>query len=153
MEPEESTDAAQEQDAPELRRPEEGPAPTEETAEVFPPGEGRPAKKRRSLGAWVGTKAKKVVDSLYEARADDIEQRARRAVGSAYRDSADDIQGRAIEAIRRAITLESDRIREAIEHGVQVKKREMRLSLLVLVTASLLYLLLYWLTHSGTPAA
>ncbi len=110
---------------------------------------GRGVRRKKGLGAWVSSRAKKVVHSLYDSRADDIEERARRAVGSAYRDSADDLQNRAVEAMREAIRAESERIKEAIEHSVDVKKREARLSLLVLVVASLVYLLLYWATHSG----
>ena len=114
--------------------------------------EAPPAKKRRGLKSWVEARAKGVVSRLYETRADDIEERARRAVGSAYKDSADDLEERAVRAMRQALHHEADRIKEAIEHGVAVKKREVRLSLLVLVTASLLYLALYWATHQG-PAS
>ena len=90
---------------------------------------------------------KKVVSQLYESRVDDIEHRARRAVSSAYEDQADDLEERAVRAMRTALTEESDRIKEVIEHAIQIKKREVRLSLLVLVVASLLYLLLYWITR------
>ena len=112
-----------------------------------------PPPRRRSLKAWVGKRAKKVVSHLYDTRADDIEQRARRAVGSAYRDQADDLEERAVRAMRQAIHSEADRIKEAIEHAVQVKKREVRLSLLVLVVASLLYLALYWFTQGQGAAS
>lgn len=101
----------------------------------------------RGLGAWVRKRAKKVVTKLYESRADDLEERARRVVGTAYRDSADDLEERAVRAMRRAIADEANTIKDVIEHSVQVKQREVRLSLLVLVVASLVYLGLYWLTH------
>ena len=101
----------------------------------------------RSLTGWVEQRAHSVVSKIYETRADEIEERARRVVGSAYRDQADDLEERAVRALRRAIALEADRIKETIEHGVAVKKREVRLSLVVLITASLVYLVLYWLTR------
>jgi hypothetical protein len=63
-----------------------------------------------------------------------------------------ELEERAVRALRRAIALEADRIKETIEHGVAVKKREVRLSLVVLITASLVYLVLYWLTRQ-TPAS
>ena len=109
-------------------------------------------KKRAGFSRWLENRAHRVARKVYTAQADDIEERARRAVGSAYRDQADDLEDRAVRALRGAIAEEADRIKEAIEHGIQVKKREVRLSLLVLVVASLAYLLLYWLTQrGGTP--
>lgn len=106
----------------------------------------KPGAKKR-LGAWIGKKTRNVVSQLYESRVDDIENRARRAVSSAYEDQADDLEERAVRAMRTALTEESDRIKEVIEHAIQIKKREVRLSLLVLVVASVLYLLLYWATR------
>jgi len=106
---------------------------------------------KRGFKSWVQTRAKKVVARLYESKADDIETRARRAVTSAYHESADDLEERAVRAMRRAIQDEADRIKEVIEHSVDVKKREVRLSLLVLVVASVVYLVLYLLTQSETP--
>ncbi|MEW6071596.1 MAG: hypothetical protein AB1726_03240 [Planctomycetota bacterium] len=91
-------------------------------------------------------RAQRVAARIYDSRADDLETRARRAVSSAYREQADDLEDRAVRALRRAIASEADRIKEVIEHAVAVKKREVRLSLLVLVTASLVYLALYWFT-------
>ncbi len=108
--------------------------------------ESKPGAKKR-LGAWFGKHTKKVVSQLYESRVDDIEHRARRAVSSAYEDQADDLEERAVRAMRTALTEESDRIKEVIEHAIQVKKREVRLSLIVLVAASLIYMLLYWATR------
>lgn len=122
---------------------------TAHPAEVPQP---EPPRMRRGLRGWVGKRAKKVVQSLYESKAEDLEERAKRVVSSAYRDSAEDIEERAVRAMRRAIELEADRIKDVIEHSVRVKKREVRLSLLVLVAASILYLLLYWATHGGGGA-
>ena len=68
-------------------------------------------------------------------------------MGSAYKDSADDLEQRALRAMRQAIAEESERIKEAIEHGVAIKKREVRLSLLVLIVAAVVYLALYWFTQ------
>jgi len=103
--------------------------------------------KRGGITRWFEKRAQRVASKVYASRADDLEERARRVVGSAYRDQADDLEDRAVRAMRRAITFEADRIKEAIEHGIQVKKREVRLSLVVLLTASLVYLLLYWFTQ------
>ncbi|MCZ6597437.1 MAG: hypothetical protein O7B99_07360 [Planctomycetota bacterium] len=103
-------------------------------------------KKKRGLKAWFGRRAHRVVTSVVTSQADALEDRARRVVGSLYEERADDLEDRAVRALRRAIALESERIRALIEHSVAVKKREVRLSLLVLVSASLVYLALYWLT-------
>ncbi len=99
------------------------------------------------LSGWIEQRAARVVSNVYESRAADLEERARRAVSSAYERSADDLEERAVRALRRAIGSEAERIKEAIEHGIAVKKREVRLSLLVLVVSSLVYLALYWLTR------
>ncbi len=141
----------------------EEPAPAgPEEPEPQPPAEpeaqpdtpdGSRKRKRLSITRWFEARANKVAARIYDTKAEDLEERARRVVGSAYRDSADDLQERAVQAMRRAIAEESDRIKEVIEHSVQVKKREVRLSLVVLVVASLLYLALYWFTHRGGPSA
>jgi hypothetical protein len=70
-----------------------------------------------------------------------------RVMTSVYEKSADDLEERATRALRGAIEAEAERIKEAIEHGIAVKKREVRLSLLVLVVSSLVYLALYWFTN------
>ncbi len=101
---------------------------------------------QRLLTDWIERRAHKVVDKVYEARVDEIEHRARRVVSSAYDERADDLEERAVRAMRKAITSETERIKQAIEHGVEVKKREVRLSLLVLVVAALVYLALYFFT-------
>jgi hypothetical protein len=100
----------------------------------------------RGLSGWVEDRAQRVVEKAYEARAADLEERARRAMSSVYERSADDLEERAVRAMRRALEAEAARIKEAIEHGVAVKKREVRLSLFVLVVSSLVYLALYWFT-------
>lgn len=106
----------------------------------------------RGLSGWVEQRAQRVVEQAYEARAADLEERAKRAMGSLYEKSADDLEERAVRAMRRALEAEAERIKEAIEHSIAVKKREVRLSLLVLVVSSLVYLALYWFTsRPGTP--
>ena len=50
--------------------------------------------------------------------------------------------------MRKALEAEAGRIETAIERAIAVKKREVRLSLLVLVVSSLVYLALYWLTRA-----
>ena len=88
-----------------------------------PEGEGR------GLGDKVRGKMKESLVSLatssYDARADDLEERA-------------------VRAMRRAIAEEGERIRELLEHSLVVKRREVRLSLLVIIIANLLYLGVWW---------
>ena len=98
----------------------------------------------------------------YDDRADDLERRAVNAIRKvfdeeadrlmvmardAYDSRADDIEERAARALRVALIHESRRIQALIEHSVVVKRKEVRLSLLVLVFANLLYLAVYWLTE------
>jgi hypothetical protein len=106
---------------------------------------------KRGITGWVEDRAQRVVQSAYESKAEDLEQRAMRVMTTVYEKSADDLEERAARALRRAIEGEAGRIKEAIEHGIAVKKREVRLSLLVLVVSSLVYLVLYWFT-SRPPA-
>ncbi len=101
---------------------------------------------KQKLSGWVEERAQKVVQHAYESHAGDLEQRALRVMSSVYQQTADDMEERAGRAMRAAITAEAERIKEAIEHGIEVKKREVRLSLLVLVVSSLVYLALYWFT-------
>ena len=63
---------------------------------------------------------------------------------SSYDARADDLEERAVRAMRRAIEEEGERIRELIEHSLVVKRREVRLSLLVILVANLLYLGVWW---------
>jgi len=98
------------------------------------------------LSNWVEDRAERVLSRVYESRAEELEERALRVVSSAYERTADDMEERAVRAMRRAIEAEAEQIRTAIEHGIAVKKREVRLSLLVLVVSSLVYLALYWFT-------
>jgi len=104
----------------------------------------------RGLSGWVEERAHRVVARVYETRVGDLEERARRVVSSAYERSADDLEERAVRAMRRALRAEARRIQKAIEHGIAVKKREVRLSLLVLVVSSMVYLALYWFTSRPT---
>jgi hypothetical protein len=126
------------------RAPESPPASgASPPASAPPPGAPAPVRK---ITAWVEDRAQRVVEQAYEARASDLEQRAMRAMSSVYEKSADDLEERAVRAMRKAIEAEAGRIKEAIEHAIEVKKREVRLSLLVLVVSSLVYLALYWFT-------
>jgi len=120
-----------------------------------PPSPGSPAAPstefKRRISGWVEDRAQRVVEGAYESRAADLEERAMRVMSSVYEKSADDLEERAVRAMRGAIRAEAEHIKEAIEHGIAVKKREVRLSLLVLVVSSLVYLVLYWITTQ--PAA
>ncbi len=106
---------------------------------------------RRSLSGWVERRATTVFAALYRKQADDLQERARRAVSSAYQERADDMEQRAVRAMRRALSEEAQRFKEVIEHAVAVKKREVRLSLLVLLTAALVYFLLDWFAKGNAP--
>ena len=145
---------------------EQRPAPTAPAKETPVPGGAREVegseersarRKRGGITHWFEKRAHRVASKIYAARADELEERARRVVGSAYREHSDDLEDRAVRALRKAIVHEADVIKDAIEHGVQVKKREVRLSLLVLLVASLVYLGLYWFTQEpvqfGRPGA
>jgi hypothetical protein len=101
---------------------------------------------RRGISNWVEHRAQRVVQQAYQSHAQDIQDRAMRVMTSVYEERADDLQERATRAMRQAIAAEARRIKYAIEHGIEVKKREVRLSLLVLVVSSLVYLALYWFT-------
>lgn len=114
-----------------------------------PTSRGGLSRKRLGLSRWVENRAQRVVKKVYQTQADDLEERARRVVSTAYQDKADDLEERAVRAMRRAIIEEGERIKDTIEYSVQIKKREVRLSLLVLVTASLVYLALYFFTNHG----
>jgi len=107
------------------------------------------SKKRVGLSRWVERRAQRVAKRVYETQADDLEERAKRVVGSAYKDHSDDLEERAVRAMRRAIVDEGERIKQVIEYSVQIKKREVRWSLIVLVVASLVYMALYWFTRSS----
>jgi hypothetical protein len=121
--------------------------------ELEPEGGRKSGRTVRRAAGWVERRAEKVVKRVYEARAEDLEDRAKRVVGTLYEKSADDLEERAVRAMRRAIEAEAHRIRDAIEHGVEVKRREVRLSLLVLIVAALMYLALEWWQSSGGPAS
>ena len=108
-----------------------------------------------------GERLGELAKSSYDDRADDLEERAVRAirkvfaeeadrlrelVTDTYDSRADDLEQRAARALRTALIHESRRIQALIEHSVVVKRKEVRLSLLVLVAANLIYLAVYWIT-------
>ena len=137
----------------------------EDDVEVFEPmpdepggdpkgGEPGPRKgKKGFLSRWVEHRAEKAITKAVSTGAEHIEQRAAKVVGSLYDEKAADLEERAVRALRTAIEAESERIQKTIEHAVEVKKREVRLSLLVLVGAAVVYLVLYWLTHDAPVPA
>jgi len=83
------------------------------------------AEERRGLRGKMKDSLVSLATSSYDARADDLEERA-------------------VRAMRRAIEEEGERIRELLEHSLVVKRREVRLSLLVIIVANLLYLAVWW---------
>ncbi|MFT5291951.1 MAG: hypothetical protein ACI82F_004036 [Planctomycetota bacterium] len=126
------------------------PFPEQEILGAAEPGVGSRSKSgdsRNKISRWLEKRAARVMGKVYEERAEDLQARAARTIGTVYEERADELEDRAVNAMRRAIEAESDRIRIAIEHGVAVKKREVRLSLLVLAASSTIYLVLYYLTR------
>ncbi len=108
-----------------------------------------------------GERLAELAKSSYDDRADDLEERAVRAIrkvfdeeaeqlmsmaADTYDSRADDLEKRATRAMRAALIHETRRIQGLIEHSVTVKRKEVRLSLIVLVAANLIYLAVYWLT-------
>jgi len=133
------------EDEPELEGPADAPelaAPAAPESDPEEPVGRRP----RGIARWIEQRAHRAVSQAYQTHAADLEERAHRAIHSLYEKSADDIEERAVRAMRRAIEAEAHRIEQAIEHGIAIKKREVRLSLIVLVVSSLVYLVLHWLT-------
>jgi hypothetical protein len=127
--------------------PQAPPAPTAAARPDTAAPTGTPEENaKRGLSGWVEDRAQRVVQQAYQSHAEDLEERALRVMNSVYERTADDMEERAVRAMRRSIEAEAERIKEAIEHGIAVKKREVRLSLLVLVVSSLIYLALYWFT-------
>lgn len=110
-------------------------------------GPAGPGVRTRGLSGWVEQRAQRVVEHVYQSRAAELEERAERVMNSVYEKTADDMEERAVRAMRRALEAEAERIEDAIEHGIAIKKREVRLSLLVLIVSSLVYLALHWFTH------
>lgn len=125
--------------------------------------EERAIRAMREAIALEGERLSELAKSSYDDRADDLEQRAVRAirqvfdeeadrlVGLAketYDSRADDLQERAARALRAALIHESRRIQALIEHSVTVKRKEVRLSLAVLIVANLIYLAVYYLTEA-----
>lgn len=104
-------------------------------------------KKRGLISRWVEGRAEKAIRSAVSSGAEQLEERATRVAGTLYEEKAGDLEDRAVRALRRAIQEESDRIRSTIELAVEVKKREVRLSLLVLLTAAIVYLVLFFMTR------
>ncbi len=128
------------------------PASAPDPSSPPPPPGAPPFTTARGFTGWFEQRAQRVVEQAYQTRAADLEERAMRAMSSVYEKAADDLEERAVRAMRRAIEAEAGRLQTAIEHGIAVKKREVRLSLLVLVVSSLVYLALYWFTsRPGTP--
>ncbi len=146
-----TTEAAAEASRP-ISDPLSEPASAPDPSSPPPPPGAPPFPTARGFTGWFEQRAQRVVEQAYQTRAADLEERAMRAMSSVYEKAADDLEERAVRAMRRAIEAEAGRLQTAIEHGIAVKKREVRLSLLVLVVSSLVYLALYWFTsRPGTP--
>jgi len=136
------------EEGPEPEEPADPAAEPTQEPQDEPPEEPR----KRGISGWIEQRAQRVVEQVYAARAAELEERAQRVMSSVYEKSADDMEERAVRALRRALEAEAGRIEAAIEHAIRIKKREVRLSLLVLVVSALAYLALYWLTRGpATP--
>jgi hypothetical protein len=87
-----------------------------------------------------------LVDGLADQAQARLEQSALKAIAQAYDQRRADLEQLAVDALKRTLREESETLERLIERSVEVKKREVRLSLLVLLGASLLYVLLgLWL--------
>ena len=79
-----------------------------------------------------------LVDAVRQAS----EESARRVLTDAFDERKGDLEDMAVRALRRAIEEEGERLEALIEKSIEVKKREVRLSLLVLLVATALYVVL-----------
>ena len=124
-------------DEPAIDRPptsQERPQVRPGDSEVLPPGDG-PRRKRPRL-----------VDAFRKVRDTGLKKGAKEVLTGAFDERRSELEELATAALRRALVEESERIERLIERSVEVKKREVRLSLLVLVAASLLYAGLAWVS-------
>ncbi|QDU69097.1 hypothetical protein [Engelhardtia mirabilis] len=110
-----------------------GEDPPPPASEVLPPGEGRRKKRPR------------LVEALRKVRDSGLKKGAKDVLTGAFDERRSELEELATAALRRALVEETERIERLIERSVEVKKREVRLSLLVLVAASLLYAALAWI--------
>lgn len=114
-------------------KPAPGTGPTAERATRSGP--------RRPKGLLPG-----LMDGLADQAQARLEQSALKAIAQAYDQRRGDLEQLAVDALKRTLREESQTLERLIERSVEIKKREVRLSLLVLVGASLLYVALgLWL--------
>lgn len=83
-------------------------------------------------------RGKGFVDAVREAS----EQSAKRVLTDAFDDKRDDLEEMAVRALRRSIEQEGDRLERLIEKSIEIKRREARLSLMVLLVATVVYVAL-----------
>ena len=83
-------------------------------------------------------RSKNLVEAVREAS----EKSAKRVLTDAFDEKRSDLEEMAVRALRRSIEEEGDRLERLIEKSIEVKKREVRLSLLVLLVATTLYVIL-----------
>ncbi len=83
-------------------------------------------------------RSRTIVEAVREAS----EESAKRVLSDAFDDKRSELEEMAVRALRRSIEEEGDRLERLIEKSIEVKKREVRLSLLVLLVATTIYVVL-----------
>lgn len=101
-------------------------------------GGGAGGERARRPDIQVSRRPKGIVDAVREAS----EQSAKKVLTDAFDERRSDLEEMAVNALRRAIEEEGDRLERLIEKSIEVKKREVRLSLLVLLVATSVYVVL-----------
>lgn len=95
-----------------------------------------------------GKRRRPLVDAFRRVRDGSLKKGATEVLTGAFDERRTELEELAVTALRRALIEESARIEQLIERSVEVKRREVRLSLLVLVAASLLYAALAWISSA-----
>ncbi len=83
-----------------------------------------------------------LVDQLRRAGEQKLERKAKKVLTEAFDERRGELEELGVQTLRRAIAEESERLEQLIERSIEVKKREVRLSLLVLLTGTALYIAL-----------
>lgn len=83
-----------------------------------------------------------LVDQLRRAGEQKLERKAKKVLTEAFDERRGELEDLGVQTLRRAIAEESDRLEQLIERSIDVKKREVRLSLIVLLVGTALYIAL-----------
>jgi hypothetical protein len=109
-----------------------------ESSEASTTGPGTGDSASEGAGAGGRGRSRGLVDAVRQAS----EQSARKVLTEAFDERKTDLEEMAVRALRRAIEDEGQRLERLIEKTIEIKKREVRLSLLVLFVATSLYVVL-----------